>query len=52
MKDKLNSEDALKAQAEADKQLLNKEFQQKLKEAIEKAKNDEQAKAKIELEKK
>ena len=37
LKDKLNSEDALKAQAEADRAALIKEWEKKLKEAVEKA---------------
>jgi hypothetical protein len=51
LKDKLNSEDALKAQFEADKLSLIKEWEKKLKEAVEKTRSDEQGKAKSEIEK-
>ena len=46
LKDKLNSEDALKAQAEAEKAALVKDWEKRLKEAIEKARKEEQERAK------
>lgn len=51
LKEKLNSEDALSAKAEAEKAALIKEWQQKLKEAVEKARQEEQGKSKAEIEK-
>ena len=51
LKDKLNMEDQLKAQAEAEKAQLNKDWQTKLKEAVEKARKEEQEKARHEMEK-
>ena len=51
LKEKLNSEDALKAQYDTDKVLLIKEWQQKVKEAAEKARTEEQTKGKYELDK-
>ena len=41
LKDKLNSEDALRAQFEADKAALIKEWEKKLKEAVERARKEE-----------
>lgn len=46
LKDKLNSEDALKAQAEAEKAQLIKEWEKRLKEAVERARKEEQERAK------
>ena len=51
LKDKLNSEDALKAQFEADKLSLIKEWEKKLKDAVEKTRSEEQGKAKSEIDK-
>ena len=51
MKEKLNSEDSLRAQFEKDKAALNKEWEKKLKEAVAAARQEEQAKAKQEQEK-
>ena len=51
LKDKLNSEDALKALFEAEKAALIKEWEKKLKEAVEKVRGEEQNKAKGEMEK-
>lgn len=48
LKDKLNSEDALKAQAEADKQALIKEWEKKLKEAVDRTRKEEQDKSRSE----
>jgi len=50
LKDKLNSEDALQAQFKAEKDALIKEWQKKLKEAVEKVKIEEKDKSKKELE--
>ncbi len=47
--EKLSSEEALKAKAEADKQALIKEWEKKLKEAVEKARAEEREKAKKDL---
>ena len=44
--DKLNSEDQLKAQAEAEKKALIKEWQSKLNETVQKARMEEQERAK------
>jgi hypothetical protein len=46
LKDKLNSEDALRAQAEAEKAQLVKEWEKRLKEAVERARREEQERAK------
>lgn len=51
LKDKLNMEDQLKAQAESDRQALIKEWEKKLKEAVEKTRKEEQDKAKTEQDK-
>ena len=48
--EKLNSEDALKAQAEAEKKQLNKDWSTKLNEMVKQAREQEQAKAKEILE--
>ena len=44
LKEKLNSEDALKAQFESEKAALIKEWEKKLKDAVEKARREEQEK--------
>ena len=46
LKDKLNSEDALRAQAEAEKAQLVKEWEKRLKESVERARREEQERAK------
>ena len=55
LKAKLDSEDALKAQFEADKAALNKDWERKLKEAVaqatEKTRKEEQDRARAEMEK-
>ena len=51
LKDKLNSEDALRAQAESDRAALIKEWEKKLKEAVEKARKEEVDRAKNEIDK-
>lgn len=51
LKDKLNMEDQLKQQFEAEKSALNKDWERKLKEAVEKARKEEQDKAKTEQDK-
>lgn len=51
LKEKLNSEDALKAQFESEKAALIKEWEKKLKDAVEKARREEQEKAKNEVDK-
>ena len=48
--EKLNSEDALKAQAEADKKALIKEWQVKLNDTVKQARETEQQKAKEAME--
>jgi len=51
LKDKLNMEDQLKAQYEAEKAALIKEWEKKLKEAVERARKEEQERARMELDK-
>ncbi len=51
LKDKLNMEDQMKAQFEAEKAALIKEWEKKLKDAVDRARREEQERAKGEMEK-
>ncbi len=51
LKEKFNMEDQLKAQAEAEKAALIKDWEKRLKEAVDRARKEEQERAKVELEK-